>query len=717
MDFSRPENLSGHVEIPMNKRRAEPRKHVVKQKRRPAYAQGHVTTVDGENAVELSLAGDVPHAMRSDLRYQAKGLPRPRNEYTTGGAGAVADLSVTSFPFERLQALEIEVNELKMQKGLPLHERRGPTQVAVVSPVMPKATIDLSMAPKVVEGHQYPRTESTEEADTFGVDKGGQKSTSLRSKLSDLHEDLAIGYPSPQSSDSSRRHKEISQEAESISLQLPNYHRLHYLLQIYFTEHNPFLPCINQKNFEERLLRELTGPSYHPASQTLKLNVSETGFAALLCVVLALADFIDPQKVIVQEDSSADSFTLLNQEALLILRNNRYLRLHDLDLIRFHILDSMYLINTERLGEASKAIVMAIDLAITAGLHNQPTWKNCSAEEISTRKMLWWTVYYMDRKIAEQCGRPYFVRDNEINVEDYSSLPRIAPSNLSRLEARNRWELSYLQTNIDWARLWGQIWDKFFAVQAQKLGDIDEVDAMDARIEGAMRRLPQDLRWDINFLDSSAQGNGHRIRGCLLIFTRFNLLRLNLRHNPLNRRYDERTSALCGSLSISTINSIVAYMKRFSHAGQLGYFVIEALVECVYQLIPSLMIRTQEMDRNIAFNALQDTHEALHNLSVRHRAALRAEKALAQVFAEVNRLHREDCIRTDQEIQQEFMQSTILSYPSREFLLPNNYWALASDPVETSAGPVGEDFFNQFGSLPSGLVQNCSAITNVHENC
>ncbi|OAP64215.1 hypothetical protein AYL99_00187 [Fonsecaea erecta] len=554
--------------------------------------------------------------------------------------------------------------------------------------------------------------------DTFTLNSNGKKDMTMPSKLTALHEDLALQSvmsttPTMESSIGDVS-KGVGSTDATFVLLLPAPRELLSLLQIYFVEHNLFFPCVDRKSFEAKLLKMLIDKGYGRGSQTISLSVMEASFGALLCVILALAIFINPQEPVYKSNMPLPAHTTCSSWhhlALSLSALSQTTKIQGLDILRFHLLEAMYLVNSERLAESSRTLVTAVDMAIRMGLNRQKTWEaSNNPDHNMERKTLWWSLYYMDRKIAEKCSRPYFIRDAEVDVQEFSFTESSDDKQGDpAMNLTNRsWELAYLQTLVDWARLWGKIWDTFFAARAQSLGNVDELEAMDARVEGVRRRLSPEVRWDPSLLECADQSAEHelQIRARLLVLIRFNLLRLNLRHNPVTKPWhDQYALSFCGSLAIETVNTLVSYLDRFPNIGQLGFFITVALVECICQLIPSIIMGVSQPDRDAAIGAVKDAQKVIHLVSIRHAAAMRAEMALSQVFSMINVWLKNDDALDGQDFQLEPGSGTITP-KLFDFLCDGDIWNF--EP-EQFAGIGVDSSTGDFSSTLKTFLQDSSA--------
>lgn len=143
---------------------------------------------------------------------------------------------------------------------------------------------------------------------------------------------------------------------------------------------------------------------------------------------------------------------------------------------------------SELLYDASQAISTAAQLAMRARLNEERVWDILPEQEIRNRKRLWWTIYFLDRKISQRTGSPYLVRDIEVAVSDFSQPPTTGTDR-------------YMQVLVDLGKLWSLIWDTFFAATAPKPIDSREVEVMDTRILVVQRDLSSELVWETDLLD------------------------------------------------------------------------------------------------------------------------------------------------------------------------------------------------------------------------
>lgn len=247
------------------------------------------------------------------------------------------------------------------------------------------------------------------------------------------------------------------------------------------------------------------------------IRPSNSTYIMLMYIVLAMATYLDPNSHKEKSCTFPGWRYLLIAESISLHCNPHIVGELDLDLVRYYTAKAMYMIPIEKLSGAYSAIASAVQLALRIGLNDQSLWTGCSDDEKSTRRLLWWAVYYMDRRVAQKCWRPYFIPESEVGVDEpeKGDLTRYNSSDGAEQISNSDQQPSavqYIQAQVTWARLWALVWDTFFAVQA-KTGDnkTEMVEIMDARIIHNKRGLHQSLDWHTALLpDYIASGETHR---------------------------------------------------------------------------------------------------------------------------------------------------------------------------------------------------------------
>jgi hypothetical protein len=184
----------------------------------------------------------------------------------------------------------------------------------------------------------------------------------------------------------------------------------------------------------------------------------------------------------------------------------------DLQTTVYHTTACAYLLELGMLQMAFQSVSRAFQTALCIGLNDQDRWPdNTEDEDIACRQSLWWTIFFLDKRVAQKIGIAYSVRQTECAVKeflgDHGSLPPQAHHEL-------------LQSMILFSQLWAQIWDLFFSPHKQDKDPGEEMQLTDMKIILAYRRVPPRLRWRSQRMhEYIAHGDSEReVRRRLLVF-------------------------------------------------------------------------------------------------------------------------------------------------------------------------------------------------------
>ncbi|KAL4895010.1 hypothetical protein BDV59DRAFT_174272 [Aspergillus ambiguus] len=457
-----------------------------------------------------------------------------------------------------------------------------------------------------------------EDTDAYEVYDTRPRSISLSSQLQCLRE-LARSNRK-QSTPVPQRRNDLLNRVFPVELPRPT--RVQALLDVYFRDLDSFFPFLDRYETETRLRETLGKLGYSEDQRIIDVDFRKHSTVAMLCNMIAVAECFCSVDIRPDDLRPGWSIFLRGRKLIQYCSSPKYV---DLDLIRYHALSAEYLMQSEHLHAASQAISNAVQLAMYDRLNDERAWGSVSRQEARDRKMLWWLIYFLDRKIAQRTGGPYVIRDNEVAVTDFYALP---PGETPQTTLTYH----YMQALVNQARLWSQIWDLFFAAAAQKPADWKEIEVMDTRILVAQRELPIELTWETDLLERVyiAQGEAEpQIRRRLAIFIRLNLLRLTIRQNPLQRNDRNKLSRrLCASLAAQTVEAIAAFTDSCPSIIPCGFFFSTALLECIYHLIFAIQDSSARAERNSSIEAFRMSYQLLVQFSQTLDTAKRAIRAL-----------------------------------------------------------------------------------------
>ncbi|KIW42190.1 uncharacterized protein PV06_05759 [Exophiala oligosperma] len=387
--------------------------------------------------------------------------------------------------------------------------------------------------------------------------------------------------------------------------------RLRYLLNLFFDEYHYLYPCIDQDRFDIQLQGLFEHYSVHQDCLFLSAGEPESlVFAALTCKILAIAEHIEadgqspttttnelpPERNVrgqAWDRESARLLGLASQSADDIM-----------DTVRLFMLEVLYMLMRENFRKASQALCRAVELAFALGLNDESTWAGCSIAEARSRRVLWWTIYFFDRRMAYRLGRPYMIRDSEVAVADFTadirtmeSMPppalHLSTSTPTRISLDVDW-FHYLQFNLGWGRLFAKAWDSLYSLTSPRAGNVEEIEIMETLLAKLKRSLPTEMKWR-DTLSSSGSTQppdvpDRKIRMSLVVYT------------------------ICHKLAASTVEAIVSYIRTRRRERSFGTYATMCIIESLYYML-SMPSSTTNNNSSRSIDTFDD-FEATKNLSL-----------------------------------------------------------------------------------------------------
>ncbi|KAM6532618.1 hypothetical protein FALCPG4_005672 [Fusarium falciforme] len=263
---------------------------------------------------------------------------------------------------------------------------------------------------------------------------------------------------------------------------------------------------------------------------------------------------------------------------------------HWIDLTKLHLLRATCLTQADGLQAALQAIWLSVPFALQAKLNDQATWPSLIPRAAASRKRLWWAIYCMDRRLAQKCGRPCHIREEEIIVDDHLTRDQlVACQDLELLPGGISHEELHLQLLVDISRLLGKLWDTFFRAGHQTSHEDEEVGMMDLRISHLPRTVPVSFRWTDSLLDGVTSDSKLDLQTSrrLVVHIRLTLLRLLIRQNPKRTtRVSLEKSKFCSKYACEAVDLLAAFTVAYSpdRISPLGYFIASSLIEYSYHI-------------------------------------------------------------------------------------------------------------------------------------
>ncbi|KAJ5813817.1 uncharacterized protein N7503_000567 [Penicillium pulvis] len=386
-----------------------------------------------------------------------------------------------------------------------------------------------------------------------------------------------------------------------ISVKLPEKSILWSQVEAFFEEFGCFWPFLREEKVRQRLSAVLDNLDYGDKQREIKVTAENCKIIAILLNMLAYASLMTEPYT--SEDSTPGSQTYCKGLSLM----ETFAKLHDndLDTMIYHTLSAAFFLGAEKLQMALQSASQGFYIARRTELNNQKQWPTNVQDEIVCRQSLWWTLYFLDKRITQKIGITYSVRENECGVRDFFDA-----EDDRGLQDHHQ----LLQSMIAFSQLWSYIWDCFFSPRAfEKQDDWEDLELTDTRIMLAYRRLPSTLHWSSeNVFNYMTEESERHIRRRILVFLR-------------------RES--CVSLCKGMVDAVQAYTDTFGCPKPSGYFLTSALVESLYWVELERRQDVPILPESLLNSTKSLATKLLRNLSSESGAAARAYEALGDVLS------------------------------------------------------------------------------------
>ncbi|KAL4811337.1 hypothetical protein BDV18DRAFT_155943 [Aspergillus unguis] len=357
----------------------------------------------------------------------------------------------------------------------------------------------------------------------------------------------------------------------TVTLQEPQV--LWELVSIFFQQFESYFPCLNQDVIYERLSTVLSLHGYGHGNHQIVIGPEHCKCIAILLNMLAYAESLTHPI----ESCTPRPIPQSYAQGLKLMQYFNKLHECDIETVIYHTTSSAFFLEMSLHHMALQSVTQGFQVALQIGLNNQTLWPSHDSDLVS-RQGLWWTLYFLDKRLTQKCGITYFLREDESAVSDFSMLESHIGSDKCEL----------LQSLISFSRLWAHIWDGFFSPQAPKVDHWEESQMVDTRIVLSYRKIPANLHWKSSMAAEYAciEGDTH-IRQRLIVFLRFQSLRLSIRHKPLtSTEHDIERRKTSVAICEAIIEAIRCYITITTYLRPSGYFLTTSLVEVLYHILP-----------------------------------------------------------------------------------------------------------------------------------
>ncbi|EJT99485.1 hypothetical protein DACRYDRAFT_101187 [Dacryopinax primogenitus] len=372
--------------------------------------------------------------------------------------------------------------------------------------------------------------------------------------------------PSPTGSTSAADYTYIKR-VESQSMPFPNAGEYARYIDFFFEDINPFHSCVSEPEFRARSERFLTRHDVDPADMP---------FFALNYIIFSCVDILQDVSCENQSKGQLPGWQWFLTADDLVGKRQVTGR-GDLALLQFTVYEAFYLMHADKWNAAYNISGLACRLCFQNGLHQQSRYgPDCTPFYVHLRQRILWTAYYLDRRISLSCGRPYAMRDLDldVNLPDWLDDKLIIPGRPVPPPAPEKSANVYLSAMVAYARLTGDVWDELFSARGAKESTPETILVLDNRI----KQWYENMLPTFPLIPRMGEPTRRHLRQELLITTRFNYLRLLLRRRTLiAMNYDRATGQICGDLNVDTVNRLQAFVDELSSPSSFRYHMATTL--------------------------------------------------------------------------------------------------------------------------------------------
>ncbi|KAI9743674.1 MAG: hypothetical protein M1818_002990 [Claussenomyces sp. TS43310] len=384
---------------------------------------------------------------------------------------------------------------------------------------------------------------------------------------------------------------------------------LRHSVDVFFSYLNPHYPCLNENQFRAQL------ESYLANDSRQNSNADRYQFMALLNLIQAEVKILSHQSNGSNRVPGWKEFCRAEKimNYFIWLGNGNMLTIQCL------VIKARYLLYIEKADSAYDTIGRVVRLCFQLGLHDQPSWKDLSAYETVMRQRIFWTVFYLERNIAFNCGSPYLIRESDFQVDLPGSYDDMCmfPNEPLPQETPERSYGPYLVGAAKWGKLCSEIWDAIFGIQ--KRSNQEFAASMDARVVYTLGQLPAHLQWQRNMhrLDGTADVPPFVLRQSIILHLRMNQLRLLLRQEcMLGLKYNDTNAAECVAIAASSVNAIHTFNASPLHQPTDRFSSLLYLVGAIIPLICVIVRRDNvAQTRTDAIEAFKRNLEMMEEMS------------------------------------------------------------------------------------------------------
>ncbi|KAM0418498.1 hypothetical protein ACHAPD_004857 [Fusarium lateritium] len=286
-----------------------------------------------------------------------------------------------------------------------------------------------------------------------------------------------------------------------------------YHLQVYMDEVHPMYPVVHPPAVWD-IFNDMWqhSSSSNESAQSEQLRVS----VALVCFCLALGRCSLSTRMSDPSGVKSSGWSLYNVGMSLLgdLFETSNTAIKSLLMLQVLMVRIMYMFRLDANQKAARVHALAVSVAQTIGLHRQSTIDSMPAYYSQLYSRTWWSLYLLDRRLALESGKPYFIQDSNVDTSlplDLSDewMTRFASrkETIAELQQEVAAEVArdsspscvpYVLAMVRYCRVAGKTWEVLYGVKSSTASMSAMIEYVDTAIGKLLNTVPMCLQYDID---------------------------------------------------------------------------------------------------------------------------------------------------------------------------------------------------------------------------
>ncbi|KAK2675169.1 hypothetical protein RAB80_010153 [Fusarium oxysporum f. sp. vasinfectum] len=172
----------------------------------------------------------------------------------------------------------------------------------------------------------------------------------------------------------------------------------------------------------------------------------------------------------------------------------------------------IYLFRLDANQKAGRVHALAVSVAQTIGLNRQSTIESMPAYYSQLYSRTWWALYLLDRRLAIESGKPYFIQDSNVDTalpidlsDEWMTRFTSRKETIADLQHEVAVEIArdsspscipYVVAMVRYCRVAGKTWDVLYVANSSTASMPAIVEYVDIAIDRLLNTVPRNLQYD-----------------------------------------------------------------------------------------------------------------------------------------------------------------------------------------------------------------------------